>query len=62
MAIELNEKCRRVVSINGHEQRLHNVTSLDISGSWTRIHSDEGYVLINPDNVLMYIIDGKAVL
>lgn len=60
--IKVNEKVRRVVSVHGHEQRLHNVKTLNISGSWIRIESDEGYVLINPDNVLMMIVKGERVL
>ena len=60
--IEVNEQVRRVVSVNGHEQKLHNVRSLDISGSWLRLESDEGYVLVNPNNVLMMIVKGEKVL
>lgn len=60
--IAVNEKVRRVVSVSGHEQRLHNVTMLNISGSWVRLQSDEGYVLVNPANVLMFIVRGERVL
>lgn len=57
--IEVNETLRRVVSKDGHEVRLNNVKSVDTSGSWTRLESDEGYVIINPNNVLMYIVKGE---
>lgn len=57
--IEVNETLRRVVSKDGHEVRLTNVKSVNTSGSWTRVESDEGYVIINPANVLMYIIKGE---
>ena len=60
--ITINEKLRRVVSKDGHEQRLSNVTSMDTTGSWTRLECDQGYVLVNNDNVLMYIIKGEISL
>lgn len=60
--IAVNEKVRRIVSKDGHELRLHNVSSLDISGSWVRLQSDEGYVLVNPQNVLAFIVKGERVL
>lgn len=60
--ITVNEAVRRIVSKDGHELRLHNVTSLNISGSWVRLQSDEGYVLVNPANVLAFIVKGERVL
>lgn len=60
--IAVNEKVRRLISKDGHEVRLHNVTSLDISGSWIRLQSDEGYVLVNPANIMAMIIKGERVL
>jgi hypothetical protein len=60
-AIEVKESVRRIVSVTGAEKRLHNVTSVDNSGSWLRIQSDEGYVLINPDNVLLMVVKGERV-
>ena len=50
--MKVNETLRRVVSKDGHELRLHNVTDVNVSGSWIRLQSDEGYVIINPNNVL----------
>jgi len=55
----VNEILRRVVSKDGHEIRLNNVKTVDTSGSWTRLESDEGYVIINPNNVLAYIVKGE---
>lgn len=60
--IEVNESLRRVVSILGHEQRFTNVTKLNVTGSWTRLECDQGYVVINNDNVLAFIIKGERVL
>lgn len=60
--ITVNEAVRRIVSKDGHELRLHNVTLLNISGSWVRLQSDEGYVLVNPQNVLAFIVKGERVL
>lgn len=60
--IKVNEAVRRIVSKDGHELRLHNVTMLNLSGSWVRLQSDEGYVLVNPANVLAFIVRGERVL
>lgn len=60
--IKVNETMRRVVSKDGHEIRLNNVKNLDTSGSWVRLDSDEGYVIINPANVLAFIIKGEKVI
>lgn len=57
--MELNEQLRRVVSVNGHELRLTNVTSLNNTGSFDRLTCDQGYVLVNRDNVLAYIVRGE---
>lgn len=60
--IEVKETVRRVVSKDGHEQRLTGVTSLDNTGSWTRLECDQGYAVVNNDNVLMFIIKGEIKL
>lgn len=57
--MQVNETLRRIVSKDGHEVRLNNVTDVNVSGSWTRLQSDEGYVIVNPSNVLAYIIKGE---
>lgn len=59
--MQVNETLRRIVSKDGHELKLHNVTEVDTSGSWLRIQSDEGYVIINPANVLAFIVKGEKV-
>jgi hypothetical protein len=59
MTIEVNETLRRIVSKDGHELRLNNVRSVNVSGSWTRLESDEGYIIVNPSNVLAYIVKGE---
>jgi hypothetical protein len=58
----VNETLRRVISTNGHELRLTNVKKLNITGSWIRLESDQGYVIINPANVLAFIVKGERVL
>lgn len=60
--IQVKETVRRVVSKDGHEQRLTNVTSLDNTGSWTRLECDQGYAIVNNDNVLMFIVKGEIKL
>jgi len=58
--IKVKEVVRRVVSKDGHEQRLSNVTSVDNTGSWTRLECDQGYAIINNANVLMFIVKGEV--
>lgn len=54
--MQVNETLRRIVSKDGHEIRLTNVTDLNTSGSWVRLQADEGYVIVNPANVLAFIV------
>ena len=61
MTMKVKETLRRVVSKDGHEIRLNNVKTVDTSGSWVRVESDEGYVIINPNNVLAFIVKGEKV-
>jgi hypothetical protein len=58
--MQVQETLRRVVSTNGHELRLNNVTDVNTSGSWIRLQADEGYVIINPANVLAFIVKGEV--
>lgn len=60
--IKVNEALRRVVSVHGHEQRFTNVSVLNNTGSWTRLECDQGYAIINNDNVLAFIVKGERVL
>lgn len=58
--IPVNESLRRIVSVHGEEQKLTGVKSVNNTGSWDRFDTDQGYVVVNKKNVLMYIIrDGK---
>lgn len=59
--IKVQEKLRRIVSSQGHEVRLHNVKTVDNSGSWLRFESDEGYILVNPQNIMAMVIRGDKV-
>lgn len=54
--MELNEQLRRIVSTDGHEIRLTNVSDLNNTGSFDRLTCDQGLVLVNRQNVLAYII------
>lgn len=58
--IPVNESLRRVISSSGAEQKLTGVKSVNNTGSWDRFDTDQGYVVVNKANVLMYVIrDGK---
>jgi len=59
--IKVKESVRRIISTSGDEAKLHNVKSVDISGSWIRLQADEGYALVNPNNVLLMIVKGEKV-
>ena len=60
--VTVNEETRQVVSVTGASLSLHNVTSFDSSrGSNLRLQCDEGYVIVNKDNVLAMIIEGEKV-
>lgn len=60
--MKTSEVRRTIIDVNGNKHVLRNVTMVDFGGNWLRVLSDEGYVVINPDNVvLMYIelpVDG----
>jgi hypothetical protein len=58
---EVKEQVRRIISKHGSQIILHDVTSVDTGGSWTRLESAEGYVIVNPENVLAYIVKGEIV-
>ena len=57
--METNEIVRRIVSTDGHEIRITGVTSIDNTGSFDRFESDQGYIVVNRQNVLAYIIKYK---
>ena len=58
---DVQEKTRRIISVTGHKQTFHNVTKVDTGGNWNRFECDEGYVLVNTDNVLCIVIEGPKV-
>lgn len=59
--LKVNEKKRIVVTTTGYRLSLHEVTEVDLSGNWVRVLCKQGYVLINPQHVLAYIIEGDKV-
>jgi hypothetical protein len=54
------ETKRKVVFASGNHLNLRNVTGFNSLGSYLRLTSDEGYVLINPDHVDYHIIELAA--
>lgn len=59
--VGLQEAKRTVLFTNGGKLSLHNVTTFDYSGEAFRIECNEGYVILYPDKVLGFIIDGVKV-
>ena len=59
--IAVSEGKRTVISVTGEKVILHDVTAFDASGTWLRLWAEEGYVLVNPDNVLAMICEGESV-
>lgn len=58
--IAVDESLRRVISVQGAEQKLTGVRTMNNTGSWDRFDTDQGYAVVNKANVLMYVIrDGK---
>ena len=56
--IKCSEKSRKIISTEGATLSLHNVTSFDSgSGDFLRFDSDEGYVIVNNDNVFAHVIN-----
>jgi hypothetical protein len=56
----VNEATRTIEFLDGRSLALTNVTEVDNSGSYLRITADEGYVLVNPANVLYHIVPVEA--
>ena len=60
--VAVSERTRQIVSTQGASLSLHNVTPFDSSrGNNLRIQCDEGYVIVNQDNVLAMIIEGERI-
>lgn len=49
------ESKRKIVFASGNHLNLRNVTAFNSQGSMLRLWSDEGYVLVNPQNVDYHI-------
>lgn len=58
--IKVSEEWRKVLYTNGDTETFHNVIWFDNSGNWLRIGCDEGYVLLNPENINRIIVPLKA--
>ena len=56
MKREVHETNRQVRFDNGETLIFNNVTHVDNSGTWLRIWSDEGYVLLNSKRILSHTI------
>lgn len=54
------ETKRKIVFQGGQHLNLRNVTGFDSQGTYLRIKSDEGYVLVNPALVLYHIATVKG--
>ena len=52
----VQERKRTYVGVNGHR-----VTELNLEGNWIRTRGADGYVLVNPENVLAIVIEGEPV-
>lgn len=54
------ETKRKIVFEGKTHLNLRNVTSFDGQGTYLRIKSDEGYILVNPEKVLYHIVTVKG--
>ena len=59
--ITVTETKRTVHFKGGERATFNNVTWFNADGSFLRIGSDEGYVLINTDNINYIVVDGERV-
>lgn len=48
---KVSEAKRKIVFSSGNHLNLRNVTAFNSSGTFLRIWSDEGYILVNTPNV-----------
>lgn len=58
--INVNEATRAVYFKDGAKAKFNNVTAFNSSGSYLRLVSDEGYVIINSDNINYMIVPAAA--
>lgn len=59
--ISVKETKRDVHFRDGARARFNNVSWFNSDGSFLRLGSDEGYVLINTANVNYMVVDGERV-
>lgn len=59
--IQVNETKRTVYFKDGERATFNNVTWFNADGTFLRLGSDEGYVLINTDNINYIVVDGERV-
>ena len=59
--IKVEESRRQIITTSGHRETFHNITEVDLGGNWNRFQCAEGYVLVNPANVLCIVIDGEKI-
>lgn len=52
----VSEAKRKIVFQSGNHLNLRNVTAFNSSGTFLRIWSDEGYILVNTPNVDYMIV------
>ena len=54
--ITVDEARRTIVFTDGQRLELRNVTAFNSSGTWLRVWSDEGYIILDPAKILYHQI------
>jgi len=54
--VEVQESRRTIVFRDGQRLELSNVTAFNSSGTWLRIWSDEGFIILNTKLILYHQI------
>jgi len=54
--VEVEEARRSIIFTDGQRLELSNVTAFNASGTWLRLWSDEGYIVVNPKKILYHMI------
>ncbi len=52
----VKESTRKVTFNTGKSITFTNVTNFNADGSWLRLECDQGYILLNPANILYMTI------
>ncbi len=58
--VEVDETSRTVYFKGGEKAKFTNVTAFNSSGSYLRLVSDEGYIIINSDNINYMVVPKEA--